>query len=123
MNEQEQKAIPSICLMASFADGRKDERERAQIKSILEGLAPGGASGLGGAAAGSAFSFATTYALGQVARQYSAGGRTIDGTRLRQMFASLLEQGKSLHTSYSAEIQEKARGIGMSQIAALVRQQ
>jgi uncharacterized protein (DUF697 family)/tellurite resistance protein len=84
----------------------------------------GGALGwLGGTAAGSAFSFATTYALGQVARQYYAGGRTIDTTRLRQMFASLLEQGKSLQASYSGEIQQRARSIDISQIVGLVRQQ
>lgn len=78
---------------------------------------------LGGAATGSAFSFATTYALGQVAKQYYAGGRTVDTTRLRQMFASLLEQGKSLQASYSGEIQQRARSIDISQIAGLVRQQ
>jgi uncharacterized protein (DUF697 family) len=84
----------------------------------------GGALGwLGGAATGSVFSFATTYALGHVARQYYAGGRTIDTARLRQMFASLLEQGKSLQTSYAGAIQQRARTIDMGQIVGLVRQQ
>lgn len=84
----------------------------------------GGALGrFGGAATGSAFSFATTYALGQVAKQYYAGGRTIDVSRLRQMFTSLLEQGKGLQANYSGEIQQRARSIDMSQIVGLVRQQ
>jgi uncharacterized protein (DUF697 family) len=78
---------------------------------------------LGSAATGSAFSFATTYALGQVAREYYAGGRIIDATRLRQMFASLLEQGKSLQVNYSDAIQQKARALDISQIVGLVRQQ
>lgn len=78
---------------------------------------------LGSAATGSAFSFATTYALGQVAKQYYAGGRTIDTTQLRQMFASLLEQSKSLQANYSGEIQQRARTIDISQIVGLVRQQ
>ncbi len=78
---------------------------------------------LGSTATGSAFSFATTYALGQVARQYYAGGRTLDAARLKQMFASLLEQGKGLQANYSGAIQEKARTLDISQIAALVRQQ
>lgn len=38
MNEQEQTAIVTISLMASFADGAKDERERAQLKSIADSL-------------------------------------------------------------------------------------
>jgi tellurite resistance protein len=38
MNEQEQKAVLTICLMAAFADGAKDDRERAEIKRIAEGL-------------------------------------------------------------------------------------
>jgi uncharacterized protein (DUF697 family)/tellurite resistance protein len=78
---------------------------------------------LGSAATGSAFSFATTYALGQVAKQYYAAGRTIDTAKLRQMFSSLIDQGKSLQGKYSGEIQQKARNIDLSQIASLVRQQ
>ena len=38
MSEQEQRAILSICLMAAFADGEKDDREREQIRRIAESL-------------------------------------------------------------------------------------
>ncbi len=96
---------------------------RMLIGGFLKKAGGGMLGGLGGVATGSAFSFATTYALGEAAKRYYAGGRTLDGAQLRQMFASLLEQGKSLQASYSGEIQQKARGIDMSQIAALVRQQ
>lgn len=41
MTEREQQAVLTLCLMAAFADGAKDERERAQIKRIAETLAPG----------------------------------------------------------------------------------
>lgn len=41
MNDQEQQALLTICLMAAFADGAKDERERAEIKRIAETLAQG----------------------------------------------------------------------------------
>ena len=41
MNDAEQKAVLTICLMAAFADGAKDEREREQIKRITGSLAPG----------------------------------------------------------------------------------
>jgi uncharacterized protein (DUF697 family)/tellurite resistance protein len=79
--------------------------------------------GLGRAATGSAFSFATTYALGHVAKQYYAGGRTIGADQLRQVFASLLEQGKGLQGRYAGEIEQRARSVDIRQIAGLVRQQ
>ena len=39
MNEQEQKAILTLSLMAAFADGSKDENERAELKRIADALA------------------------------------------------------------------------------------
>ena len=39
MNEQEQKSILTLCLMAAFADGAKHERERAEVKRIADALA------------------------------------------------------------------------------------
>lgn len=42
MKSSEQHAIIAISLLAAFADGNKDEREREQIKQITEGLAPDG---------------------------------------------------------------------------------
>ena len=39
MTEQETKAVLTLSLMAAFADGQKDEREREEIKRIAEVLA------------------------------------------------------------------------------------
>lgn len=100
-----------------------EQMGRKLIGGLLKNLGGGMLGGLGGVAVGSAFSFATTYALGQVARRYYAGGRTIDVNQLKQVFASLLEQGKSMQARYSGEIEQKARTIDVSQIAQLVRQQ
>ncbi len=41
MTDQEQQAILTICLMAAFADGAKDEHERGEIKRIAETLSTG----------------------------------------------------------------------------------
>ena len=38
MNAREQEAVLTIALLAAFADGAKDERERAEIKRIAESL-------------------------------------------------------------------------------------
>ena len=38
LNEQEHKAILSICILAAFADGSQDQVEREQIERILKGF-------------------------------------------------------------------------------------
>ncbi len=96
---------------------------RKLLGGLFKKVGGGMLGGLGKSATGSAFSFATTYALGQVARHYYASGRTIDVNQLKPIFSSLLEQGSSLQTRYSGEIQEKARTLDIKQLAGLVRQQ
>nr|MCU0932200.1 DUF533 domain-containing protein [Serpentinimonas sp.] len=49
---------------------------------------------VGSAATGMAFSFATTYALGQLAQRYYAGGRQMSTDLLRQTFSGLLGPAK-----------------------------
>lgn len=100
-----------------------EQMGRKLLGGLLKKVGGGMLGGLGSAVAGSALSFATTYALGQVAKQYYAGGRTISMNQLKQVFASLLDQGKNMQTRYSGEIQQKARTIDVKQIAGLVRQQ
>lgn len=100
-----------------------EQMGRKLLGGLLKKVGGGMLGGLGSATAGSALSFATTYALGQVAKQYYAGGRTISMNQLKQVFASLLDQGKNMQTRYSGEIQQKARTIDVKQIAGLVRQQ
>ena len=77
--------------------------------------------GLGSAATGMAFSFATTYALGQVARRYYAGGRVMSTELLRQSFQDLLGPAKQLQAQYLPQIQQKAATLDAGQIMQLVR--
>ena len=42
MTRDEQEAILTIALMAAFADGRKDEREREEVRRIVDALAASG---------------------------------------------------------------------------------
>jgi uncharacterized protein (DUF697 family)/tellurite resistance protein len=99
-----------------------EQMGRKLIGGLLGKMAGGLIGGLGNTAVGSAFSFATTYALGQVAQQYYAGGRTIQVNQLKDMFTSLLDQGKNLQTRYADEIKQKANTIDVNQIVELVRQ-
>jgi uncharacterized protein (DUF697 family)/tellurite resistance protein len=78
--------------------------------------------GLGSTATGAAFSFATTYALGMVAIQYYAGGRTLDMNKVKEAFGSLLARGRDLQTRYAGEIQAKARTIDVNQLVNVVRE-
>ena len=79
------------------------------------------AGGLGKAATSVAFSFATTYALGQVARRYYAGGRQMSTALLRQSFDELLTPAKQLQTQYLPQIRERAQNLDLAQVNDLVR--
>ncbi len=88
----------------------------------LLGKAAGKAFGkIGSAATGMAFSFATTYALGQVARRYYAGGRTMSAALLRETFNSLLGPAKQMQTQYLPQIQQKARTLDMGQVMSIIK--
>jgi len=76
---------------------------------------------LGSAATGMAFSFATTYALGQVARRYYAGGRTMSSDVLRDSFQNLLGPAKQMQAQYLPQIQQKAATLDVGQIMDMVR--
>lgn len=76
---------------------------------------------IGSAATGMAFSFAATYALGQVARRYYAGGRQMSTALLRETFQDLLGPAKELQAQYLPQIQQKAATLDASQVMALMR--
>jgi uncharacterized protein (DUF697 family) len=95
---------------------------RRLIGGLLGKIAGGIGGGLGSAATGSAFSFASTYALGQVAKRYYAGGRTINTDTLKSAFSGLLSEAKSMQTRYLPDIQQRAKTLDISQVMQAVRQ-
>jgi len=76
---------------------------------------------LGGAATGMAFSFATTYALGQVAKRYYAGGRVMSTALLQETFQSLMGPAKQLQAQYLPQIQHQAQTLDATKVLAMVR--
>ena len=76
---------------------------------------------IGQAATGMAFSFATTYALGQVAKRYYAGGRVMSTAMLRESFQDMLGPAKHLQTEYLPQIRQKAATLDAGQIMSMVR--
>ena len=75
---------------------------------------------IGSAATGIAFSFASTYALGQVAKRYYAGGREMSAQLLQESFQNLLGPAKQLQSQYLPQIQQKAKTLDAGQIMAMV---
>ena len=94
---------------------------RKLLGGLLGKVAGRAIGGIGGAATGMAFSFATTYALGQVAKRYYAGGRTMNTEVLRNTFQSLLAPAKQMQTEYLPQIRQKASSLDPMQIMNMLR--
>ena len=94
---------------------------RKLLGGLLGKLAGKTVGKVGSAGTGMAFSFATTYALGQVAKRYYAGGRVMSTALLRETFQGLLEPAKQLQTQYLPQIQQKAATLDAAQVMAMVR--
>lgn len=77
--------------------------------------------GIAGQATGMAFSFATTYALGQLAQRYYAGGRVMSTELLRQTYQGLLEPAKALQARHLPEIQNRARTLDAAEVMRMVK--
>ena len=94
---------------------------RKLLGGLLGKVAGKTVGGLGRAATGVAFSFATTYALGHVARRYYAGGRQMSTQLLQDTFQQQLGPAKQLQSQYLPQIQQKAGTLDAGQIMAMVR--
>jgi uncharacterized membrane protein YebE (DUF533 family) len=94
---------------------------RKLLGGLLGKAAGGFAKSLGKAATSVAFSFATTYALGQVAKRYYAGQRQMSAALLQDTFQNLLGPAKQMQADYLPQIQQKAESLDMGQIMSMVR--
>lgn len=74
-------------------------------------------------ATSSAMSFAVTYGIGQMAQTYYAGGRTLSGVQLRQLFEQSKEKAAGLYSEYAGQIQQRSRSIDVTQLLTLLRGQ
>jgi uncharacterized protein (DUF697 family)/tellurite resistance protein len=94
-------------------------------RKLLGGLlgATGGGlfGGLGRQAVSSGMSFASTYALGHVAKRYYAGGRVLSTQMLREAFEQMLGEAKGLQGNYLSQMQEQARSLNPAKIVQMVR--
>jgi uncharacterized protein (DUF697 family)/tellurite resistance protein len=70
---------------------------------------------------GSAFGFASTYAIGQVARKYYSSGRSMSAGQLRDVFTTMLENGRSMQGRYSNDILQRSRQVNIAELLPLAR--
>jgi len=98
-----------------------EQAGRKLLGGLLGKVGGGLLRGVGNQAVSSGMSFATTYALGHVAKRYYAGGRTLSTQMLKDAYAGVVKEGQGLQTRYLPAIQEKARTINPSQILSMVR--
>lgn len=71
--------------------------------------------------AGSAMTFASTYAIGFLADRYYAGGRKLDTASLQSLYQPLREKALQLHAEYLPQIQERSRNLNVNSVMDLVR--
>ncbi len=94
---------------------------RRLVGGLARSIAGGFLGGLASQATGSAFAFATTYALGQVAKSYYASGRTLTTAQLKDTFAAMLQNAKSMQGRYAGQIQDQAQRVNVADLLPLVK--
>jgi len=72
-------------------------------------------------ATSSAMSFAATYAIGQMAQHYYAGGRTLSNIEMRTLFENFKAEASGLYAKYAGDVQQKSSGLDVKQLISLVR--
>lgn len=98
-----------------------EQAGRKLLGGLLGKMGGGLLRGIGNQAVSSGMSFASTYALGHVAKRYYAGGRTLSTQMLKEAFAGVVKEGQGLQTQYLPAIQEKARTLDAGKVLSLVR--
>ncbi|MCL4764590.1 MAG: GTPase, partial [Burkholderiales bacterium] len=93
---------------------------RKLLGGLLGSVLGGMGRTIGKQAASSGMAFASTWALGQVARQYYASGRKLDMEKLKSAFTPLVQQGQTMIQQYGPQISERARSINVRSLPQLI---
>ena len=98
-----------------------EEAGRKLLGGLLGKLGGGLLRGVGKQALSSGMSFASTYALGHVAKRYYAGGRTLSAQMLKDAYVSITEEAQGLKAQYLPAMREQARTLDAGKVMAMVR--
>ena len=98
-----------------------EQAGRKLLGGLLGKVGGGLLRGVGKQAVSSGLSFATTYALGHVAKRYYAGGRQLSTQMLKAAYASVTQEAQGLQARYLPAMQEKARTLDAGKVLSMVR--
>ena len=98
-----------------------EQAGRKLLGGLLGKVGGGLLRGMGRQAVSSGMSFASTYALGHVAKRYYAGGRQLSAQTLKDAFAGVVQEAQGLQTRYLPDMQAQARTLDAGKVLALVR--
>ncbi|MEQ1685184.1 MAG: TerB family tellurite resistance protein [Burkholderiaceae bacterium] len=98
-----------------------EQAGRKLLGGLLGKLGGGLGRGLGNQAVSSGMSFASTYALGHVAKRYYAGGRQLSTAMLKEAYASVVSEARNLQSQYLPAMQDRARTLDAGKVLAMVR--
>ena len=101
---------------AGLASQAVERVARNLVKGLAKRFLGGMVGSLGGVATGAGMTYATTWALGQVAKTYYASGRTISMDQLRQAFSGAVEQGRAMYERNASQVADKARNLDVKAI-------
>jgi uncharacterized protein (DUF697 family) len=117
--------------IATAGAGLAAQAVEGYARKLVGGLVGGllgkgmvGSLGRGAAttATGAAVTFAATYAIGQLALRYYAGGRKMETAVLKDTYRTLLTDGRRLFGLHSADVERRAATLTPSEVINLVRQ-
>ena len=98
-----------------------EQAGRKLLGGLLGKVGGGLLRGAGNQAVSTGMSFATTYALGQVAKRYYAGGRTLSTQMLKEAYANTVQEAQGLSARYLPDIQARAKTLNAGSVLAMVR--
>jgi len=98
-----------------------EQAGRKLLGGLLRSVGGGLLGGIGKQAVSSGMSFASTYALGHVARHYYADGRTLNAQMLRDAFSEMLSEAKNVQARYLPQMQAQARTLDAGRLLNLVQ--
>lgn len=111
--------------LATIGAGLTSQVVEGFARKLLAGIGKtlGGsfAGGLASQAAGSAMSFASTYAIGHVADRYYASGQLLGMAEIQSLMSELTQRAKDLYSSKLPEIQESAKNLNPAALLDLVK--
>lgn len=108
-------------LIATLGIGVAAQAMEGVLMKVLGGVAGGLLGGATRVATGAAVTFASTYALGNVAKQYYAQGRKISSADLKALFIRFKDEAGTIYPRVQGEIQSQSQTLNLSRVLAAVQ--